>query len=311
MHVVLDHPVLIQPEKENATIWRYMSFAKFVSFLEKEALFFSRISMLSDASEGRLPWRNLREWNPRIIGMFEYTRNTTAVNCWHMRNGESWAMWQAYCGLTEGIAIKSSYKRLTECFKSVDGSMSNQQVVYIGMVRYLDYEADLLESNNGYAPLMCKRSVFEDDHEVRAMLIPDNFLTSAFTQRALPGLYMPVDVTKLADAVVVAPGAPDWMLRLARSLVGTKCPVKRSSIAVSRYPDSPREIELAKKIEAKVEEYVANKKALDDEARHPLLLAAMGQVFAFKDEAEFLAHRLEEEFVHQYIDWRINNASTR
>jgi hypothetical protein len=209
-----------------------------------------------------------------------------------------------------GHSNKVELCTIDECFKSVDGSMSNQQVVNIGLVSYLDYETALLESNNAFAPLMCKRNVFEDDREVRAVLFADQFLESVFAQGALAGLYMPVYLSKLVDAVVVAPEAPDWMLKLVRTLIGTQCTVKRSRIAVGRRPDSPHEIELAKKIEAKVDEYAKSQKPLDDDARHQLRLAAMGHSFFFKDQSEYLAHRQEEEFVSQYIDWRINSSNT-
>lgn len=306
MRVDLNHPEFVQPDAD-ATIWRYMSFAKFVSLLNHKALFFSRISALPDASEGRLPRRNLQEWDAHVIASCEYARNTAALNCWHMRNGESWAMWQAYCGLTEGVAIKSTYKRLTESFQSVEGSLSNLQVVAIGMVRYLDFEADLLASSNGYAPLMCKRNVFEDDREVRAVIVPDTFLRSAFEQNSLLGLYMPVDLMGLVDAVVVAPEAATWMLDLVRLLVGGSFPVKRSSIALARRPDTLREIALVKKIETEFLRLKDSNKLLESDARHQIALSAMGHGFVYKDQAEFLEYRREQEFVYEYTDWLINN----
>lgn len=48
------HPAFQQPSRETM-IWRYMSFAKFVSLLEKKALFFARLDRLGDPFEGSPP----------------------------------------------------------------------------------------------------------------------------------------------------------------------------------------------------------------------------------------------------------------
>ncbi len=307
MRVELSHPVLSQPADRSQHIWRYMSFAKYVSLLMKEALFFSVVAKLSDGSEGRLPWRNVREYAAELVAGSEYNRNITAVNSWHMREGESWAMWQSYCGVAEGIAIRSTYERLTNCFKSVDRTISNQQVVGIGMVRYLDYDLELLDITNALSSLMCKRKVFEDDREVRAILFPDEFLESILRQNGLSGLYMPVDLGTLIEAVVVAPEAPPWFEELVLSLAGNRFEVTRSSISECRHPDSLREIELVNKVDKKLDELDKEEKPANGEIGHKLLIAALGNCFAFSNDADYLAHRSEERFCRQYIDWRLRN----
>ena len=45
---------IIQP-KDNATLWRYMSFEKFASILATESLFFSRADKYDDKFEGYIP----------------------------------------------------------------------------------------------------------------------------------------------------------------------------------------------------------------------------------------------------------------
>ncbi len=47
------HPVFTPPPDENVKIWRYMDFTKFFSFIDKKALFFTRIDQLEDKFEGR------------------------------------------------------------------------------------------------------------------------------------------------------------------------------------------------------------------------------------------------------------------
>ena len=48
-----EHPVF-NPPPDDAILWRYMDFTKFVSLLEKQALFFARADKLGDSFEGSL-----------------------------------------------------------------------------------------------------------------------------------------------------------------------------------------------------------------------------------------------------------------
>ena len=48
-----EHPDL-NPPQDNAVLWRYMDFTKFVSLLDRRALYFSRADKLGDPFEGSL-----------------------------------------------------------------------------------------------------------------------------------------------------------------------------------------------------------------------------------------------------------------
>ena len=54
-----EHPIFEKPDNENAKIWRYLDFTKFVSMLEKKALFFVRADKLGDQFEGSFSKANL------------------------------------------------------------------------------------------------------------------------------------------------------------------------------------------------------------------------------------------------------------
>ena len=54
-------PYLEIPVNEKATIWRYLDFTKFVSLLDKRALFFSRTDKLGDPFEGSCAKRSIKE----------------------------------------------------------------------------------------------------------------------------------------------------------------------------------------------------------------------------------------------------------
>ena len=46
-----------------------------------------------------------------------------AINCWHMNDFESEAMWKLYLKSNEGIAIQSTYQRLIDSLSNTDLSI--------------------------------------------------------------------------------------------------------------------------------------------------------------------------------------------
>jgi hypothetical protein len=44
----VEHPAFESPADENAKIWRYLDFTKFVALLDRRALSFARVDELTD-----------------------------------------------------------------------------------------------------------------------------------------------------------------------------------------------------------------------------------------------------------------------
>ena len=95
------HP--IQPPG-HAVLWRYMDFTRFLSMLDKGALFFARVDKLGDPFEGALPRANIEVMWPKWYGegqigwaatrrMFTHfhreNRKFVVVNCWHEGDHET------------------------------------------------------------------------------------------------------------------------------------------------------------------------------------------------------------------------------
>jgi hypothetical protein len=74
-------------------------------------------------------------------------------------------MWSQYLRTQEGIAIRSYYKRLGESF-----ARYQDFEIYMGMVKYIDYESDTIPWGNMLAPTMYKRKSFEHERELRAVI---------------------------------------------------------------------------------------------------------------------------------------------
>ena len=148
-----------------------MNFTQFVFLLETGCLHFSRPDAFEDNFEGTMPKRfrqNLASLPdtevPNVAQVFQQVfkgmRENTCVNCWHENKHESAAMWRLYLKNDEGIAIRSTYARLTKSFDD-DESIA----IHVGKVKYKDYDRDNVPADNFYSLLMHKRRSFAHENE--------------------------------------------------------------------------------------------------------------------------------------------------
>lgn len=187
---VIESDVVEQPD-DDASVWRYMSFEKFVLIMETQKLHFPRADKFQDPFEGTTP-QSIREKRRKryeesdefdaemddIHAEFNRTlREFTFVNCWHQNDTESAAMWDSYDD--KAIAIRTDFGSLKQVLDDHD-----DHPIYLGRVNYDTYgstdTADedsevekFLLGEGGYntvAPFFQKRESFEHEQEVRATL---------------------------------------------------------------------------------------------------------------------------------------------
>jgi len=239
-----------------------MSFTKFMAFLEKRALYFARADKLADEDpyEGHLTHVNARvlSWymaSPEFWATLGFNsreqfegflrarsfhrralqemRQLHFINCWHLGDDESDAMWKLYCGVHEGVCIQSTFGSLVESLKNIE------EPVYIGKVRYIDYRREVINEGDGFAPYIHKRRAFQHENELRAMLwrfnetdygyfhadgskaTKENYtysqILNKFPQRM--GIDVPLDIPALVKAVYVSPTSPAWFNELVASAI--------------------------------------------------------------------------------------------
>jgi hypothetical protein len=208
-----------------------MDFTKFVSLLDSTALFFSRADRLSDAWEGAHTEENRRQ-RPTIIrvgegetveemmdGVSQFHRSLrlhTFVNCWHLNDVESAAMWKLYVSHNEGIAVQTTFERLVGSFQGDESDMFD---VYVGKVSYLDYEHDAFPEGNTFVPFLHKRRSFEHEHELRAIIQPILAGGRPLTDihPFADGLLVEVDLRMLIEHIYVAPTSEAWFAALVEN----------------------------------------------------------------------------------------------
>ena len=276
----IKHPVFETPENKNIKIWRYQSLSKLISNLLEGSLFFSRADRLEDKYEGSLPKLNIRERRsalrfieesgPQIATAFKENmgrelnkdqanklakksalyiecyqrrenmayRRFTCINCWHMNENESAAMWKLYCQTNEAVAIQSTFSRL---IKSLEKS---PEEVYIGMVKYTDYDTAAIPVGNDFYRFLYKRHSFNHEREIRAIYQqhPPLKLRKDGTQKVdwdaklfESGMNIHADIDTLIERIVVSPTAPGWFFHVVESVVikyGFKIPVQPSSLSI-------------------------------------------------------------------------------
>jgi hypothetical protein len=206
MPAATGHYVFKEPSNPEIKIWRYMDFAKYVSFLESSALWFSRADKLGETFEGKLgdPYEGdiskatlaarlgrfasvglLDAPDEYLEPMVQHHRNKintyrewTYINSWHMNERESAAMWSLYARTNEAVAIQSTYARLRDCLPSnvYAGEVSSEEFpgerldeptqIYVGEVRYIDYETEPIPEANVFWPFIHKRRSFEHEREL-------------------------------------------------------------------------------------------------------------------------------------------------
>lgn len=213
-----------------------MDFTKFISLLEESALYFPNIATFTDPFEGFLTRPVVQRITDVPVGLPEAEaaeqrrivqhnlavmrmgRELLYVSCWHENPYESMAMWELYLKSGEGVAVRTTLSRLKEAFAGESDS------VYIGRVKYVDFEEDEIPWDNVFYLALHKRKSFEHEREVRALIMN--------TARGHGGI-VPVSLTALIESVYVAPNSPIWIHELLKKVVhryGLKFEIKHSGL---------------------------------------------------------------------------------
>lgn len=229
--------------KKNAKIWRYLDLSKFISLISEEALTFTRVDVLNDSFEGSYSKPSLdardniysdipHEKKKDLSNIYKRLRAFTFINCWHISEYESEAMWRLYLSSSEGIAIQSTYNRLNKSFNE-----PNNMNVVLGNVNYIDYTNENMDLSNPLLAFFYKRKSFEYENELRAAFtkIPmaeggfinlcdfDDDIGKDFDiKKPLDNKIMKlkVDLNILIEKIYVSPTSEDWFMDIIKSIVG-------------------------------------------------------------------------------------------
>lgn len=221
------HSVFVSPSSEEVSIWRYMDLPKLAALLTSSSLWFARADLLGDPHEGA--YGQFNHENRKQAWAGEYDRlgeegfarflkdnssfarelvRRTHVSCWHMNEEESVAMWRAYAGAGQAVAVRSTYRRLCE-------AIVDKESVYIGEVNYVDPASTWIPEGNFFYPYVHKRRSFEYERELRA--VTQHWPTEKIAEGAnwldvptVDGVSIKVELPRLIEAIYVGPQQPAW-----------------------------------------------------------------------------------------------------
>jgi hypothetical protein len=216
-----------------------MDFTQFVSMLEEKGLLFMRTDLFVDKFEGTMskPLYDFLERHSdpqQHADLLRLTKGWSFVNCWHMNECESAAMWTLYSTAKESVCLQTTYARLRD---ALEGD------VHIGKVNYISYERDKIPPGNAFWPLMHKRKSFEHERELRAVWsalhkVADTgpAVASGLEYQPAPqtSVWKPIDLAALAENIFVSPTAQAWFLELVKSVLRSyrlEVPVRQSDLA--------------------------------------------------------------------------------
>lgn len=226
------HPCFAEPENNEIKIWRYLTLPKFIDLLHSRTLFFTRADLLrgEDKAEGSsltnadldaikffdelskrnisIPHQNLA--NTSINDLMALSQRTHEVseellikrffiNCWHMNEHESFAMWKIYSE-PFGVCIQSTYNSLTRSFNDPEYNFHKHPKIYSGEVKYINWDSDSMPRDNGFWPVMHKKREFKYENELRCIVWEHNKNI----------VKVGVDLEQLIHNIHINPYTPPW-----------------------------------------------------------------------------------------------------
>lgn len=246
---IIDHPVHIKPE-DDLILWRYISLSKYESLLREQALFFCRADKFSDPFEcsvtrpevdfrlSELKFKAQESMFGRFDSVFDIEKarlesevlagahrrfkRATTVNCWHINNHESDAMWSLYLKDNEGLAVRTTPIRLFKAFGY------SEEEIGMSKVRYIDYDKNAWSHGNDYPvqgynmliPIIHKRIEFIHEQELRLYHYKHGREKedSWDDKGSHIGEFIKVDVKDLIEGVVFHPTSDDSVKQKIKSI---------------------------------------------------------------------------------------------
>ncbi|RZK27196.1 MAG: DUF2971 domain-containing protein [Flavobacterium sp.] len=217
----------ILPKNPKAKLWRFMDLYKFIAMLETSSLYFTRADNFKDPFEGTFPEYNSKQrakhyynydaseamFENRNI-LFDRTRKHTVINCWHLNQFESAAMWELYSNRLAGIAIETTVFNFKECFRPA------LEEILIGKVKYLDFKRQWMSEHHFGQLYLHKRKGFKHENEVRAFITHDlNQINKNEVAEFEKGINVKVDLNTLIRNIYLHPDTSESFIDILKGLM--------------------------------------------------------------------------------------------
>jgi hypothetical protein len=139
-----------------------------------------------------------------------------------MNEEESIAMWKLYAAREDSICIQSTYKKLSALLP---------EQCFLGMVRYINYSRDVIDFSNSLNFITHKRTGFEHERELRAVIWRVDQIKDVFSSLDDKGLVVPIENDALIERVYLSPDADSILETIVGNLnrtYGVSAPIHKS-----------------------------------------------------------------------------------
>lgn len=230
--------------EDNPPIWRFIDHSKFIWILQNSSLYFRRTDLMNDPYEGHPPISYLedrmedsRSRRDRIneilppdggdaplpstkpsdvLEPFEHFRRCYYINCWHMSDHESVAMWKLYLSSGDGVAIKTNYKTVFSAIKN-----SGDLEIIGGRMNYEDFENEEFDYDNILPAQAMKQQEYSYENEIRYSLYsppatenedpdPGDPVNYQYSDQE-EGIPVKINLEELIDEVRISPYSPSYV----------------------------------------------------------------------------------------------------
>jgi hypothetical protein len=233
----------------NTTLWKYMSFEKFLDIILNNRLYFSNATRFSDKNEGTLSEKTktillnsfIKEGLSKNDASMQvttaqlnidYKKNHSFVSCWTMDHDESYALWKIYLGGSKsGIAIKTNLKKLVDSIKRE----SLSEDCYLEKVVYNDYINDPIDI---IGALTTKGKSYKYESELRLILLwrlVHNEFSKSKMIRA--GITISVEPAALIDQIYLSPFGGRAFNNIVKQTLEIIDPIYSQKIKLSEIDD--------------------------------------------------------------------------
>lgn len=204
-------------------IWRYVSFEKLLSLVNRRAIHFRQAELLDDEYEGELPPAEHLP-DQRIETLYSANSLITHISSWYLGDAESGSLWDEY---DADLLIKSDASRLREAIR-IDEEYG-VQFIEVTYIDWRDTEIGFVSRGDGtwtgntLDPFEYKRrEQFEFESEFRAIATSIGGLSDAeegevdffemVAEYQQPNIFVDANVDALIDEIRVAPDLGDWVV---------------------------------------------------------------------------------------------------
>lgn len=239
----------------NATLWRYMTFEKFLDLIMTRTLYFSNIAKLTDQLEVEIPDSNYRLLEEEFMknagsestGFTNFLlfqsdladrRNSSFVNCWILNPDESYALWKIYLGGAKtGVAVKTNTTALAQSI-NIDHGEQSQETIYLGKVDYTDF---IRKQINISSLITTKSRAYRYENECRLVILKEPEFKTSYNnndQIINEGIRVNIDADTLIKEIYVSPFGGKMFNKIFKSVIEKIYPTLVERIKFSAIRDS-------------------------------------------------------------------------